>query len=64
MKYVDSMFKAFLLIPGADMVIGAVSIFMIENLSPHNAICFTVVTITTVGGGDMGPVTDTGRMVE
>jgi len=51
-----------LLLPVAVLVIGTGGFMIIENLSFLDAFYFTIVTITTVGYGDIHPTTDAGKI--
>lgn len=44
------------------VVIGAVFYHFIENWSWIDAVYFSVITLTTVGFGDLHPVTDIGKI--
>jgi hypothetical protein len=44
-------------------MVGAVSVMRVENLSPLDALYFTVVTITTVGYGDIHPSSPAGKIL-
>lgn len=49
------------LLPVAVLIIGTVGFMLIENLSFLDAVYFTIVTISTVGYGDLSPITDAGK---
>ena len=51
-----------LLLPPAVLLIGAVGFMILEKLSFWEALYFTIVTVTTVGYGDITPVTTGGRI--
>lgn len=55
--------RVFFLVMLAVVIAGAVGIGQVENLSPLDAVYFTVVTITTVGYGDIHPVTPAGKIL-
>jgi voltage-gated potassium channel len=56
-------FWLLLLLPVAIVVIGAIGMMALEHLSFLNAIYFTIVTIGTVGFGDIHPVTTGGKIL-
>jgi voltage-gated potassium channel len=42
---------------------GTIGFMMVENLSPLDAFYFTVVTVATVGYGDVHPISEAGKML-
>ena len=52
----------FLLLLGVT-ILGTVGFALVEKMSPANAFYFTIVTISTVGYGDVVPATQMGRML-
>lgn len=55
--------RIFLAVMLAITLAGAVAVMQLENLSPLDALYFTVVTITTVGYGDIHPVSPAGKVL-
>lgn len=55
--------RVFLVVMLAVMVTGAVAVMQVEKLPPLDALYYTVVTITTVGYGDIHPQTPAGKML-
>jgi len=50
------------LLPLLTLLVGTIGFMIIENLSFIDALYFTIVTISTVGYGDISPATTTGRV--
>jgi len=63
MRSIDRKFRLFLYIVAANIVVGTVGFMYFEGLSPFESFYFTVVTITTVGYGDITPITEMGRLL-
>lgn len=55
-------FKYFLMLPPLVLIIGTVGFMFLENLSFIDALYFTIVTITTVGYGDILPTTTASKV--
>ena len=55
--------KIFVALLIAVMITGSFGFMYIENLSFPDAVYFTVVTVATVGYGDIHPVTDAGKLL-
>lgn len=55
--------KIFLLILIAIMMIGTVGFMITENLTLSDSIYFSIVTVATVGYGDIAPITTAGKML-
>lgn len=69
MKKLNKLFYLLLIAAGL-IIIGSVVIYFVESPNPDSqinsmldAIWWTVATVTTVGYGDIVPVTDTGKIV-
>lgn len=60
--YILKRFRLLLLLPVLIVVIGTIGIMIIEHLSFLDALYFTIVTIATVGYGDVSPVTTGGKI--
>jgi voltage-gated potassium channel len=63
MKSLDRRFRLFLYVLAADVMFGTVGFTFFERLPFVDASYLTVVTITTVGYGDITPVTGMGRVI-
>ncbi len=53
--------RILIILPVAVLIIGTVGFMLLENLSFFNAFYFTIVTISTVGYGDITPTTDASK---
>ena len=56
-------FKIFVLIFFAIMLFGTIGFIFVEGLSPVDAFYFSLVTVTTVGYGDIPPATQPGKLL-
>ncbi len=56
-------FKIFILIFMGIMLFGTVGFMFVEGLSPVDAFYFSLVTVTTVGYGDIHPATQPGKLL-
>lgn len=63
MKSLKFRLRIFLVIFLAVLIFGTFSFSIIENLSLTDSFYFTIITISTVGYGDMHPTTETGKML-
>ncbi|MCP1714785.1 hypothetical protein J2T58_000630 [Methanocalculus alkaliphilus] len=59
----DTRFRLYLLVFLSVFIIGSIGLVTFEGLSLFDAIYFIIVTIATVGYGDIVPVTDEGRLL-
>jgi hypothetical protein len=59
----DSRFNLYLAVLILVMIVGSVGLAVFEGLPFFDAVYFIVVTIATVGYGDITPVTDAGRLL-
>jgi len=55
-------FRLLLLLPAIVLVIGTIGFMILEKLSFIDALYFTIVTISTVGYGDLHPTSMTGKL--
>ena len=62
MHTISKNMRYFLMLPFLVLVMGTIGFMLLENLSFLDALYFTVVTITTVGYGDITPVTTGGKI--
>lgn len=63
MKTINLRFRIYFLILAAVLFIGMAGLIVIENFSPIDAFYFLIVTIATVGYGDLYPVTQAGKIL-
>ena len=63
MKGLKFRLRIFLVIFLAVLIFGTFSFSIIENLSLTDSFYFTIITISTVGYGDMHPTTEAGKML-
>ena len=63
MKQLKFKVKIFFIIFVSILVAGSVTFSLLEGISLTNAFYFTIATISTVGYGDVHPLTDTGKIV-
>lgn len=56
-------FKIFILVFFVIMLLGTVGFMLVEGLSPVDAFYFSLVTVTTVGYGDIHPATQPGKLL-
>lgn len=56
-------FKIFILVFFVIMLLGTVGFMLVEGLSPVDAFYFSLVTVTTVGYGDIHPATQAGKLL-
>ena len=54
-------FRYLILLPVAVLVVGTAGFMLLEKLSFLDAVYFTIVTISTVGYGDLAPTTEAGK---
>ena len=59
----DTRFRRYLVVLLSMLIIGSVGLAILEGLSFFDALYFIIVTIATVGYGDIVPVTDAGRLL-
>jgi len=59
----DTRFRLYLLVFLSVLLLGSIGLAIFEGLSLFDAIYFIIVTIATVGYGDIVPVTDEGRLL-
>lgn len=59
----DTRFRLYLLVFLSVLLLGSIGLTVLEGLSLFDAIYFIIVTIATVGYGDIAPVTDEGRLL-
>jgi len=63
MKSVSLRFRIYLVILAAVLLIGMAGLMGIENFSPLDAFYFIIITISTVGYGDLHPLTPFGKIL-
>ena len=63
MKTISLRFRIYFTILAAVLIIGMAGLMVIESLSPLDAFYFLIVTIATVGYGDLHPLTPLGKML-
>ena len=63
MKNISLRFRIYVSILAAVLFIGMVGLMVIESFSPLDAFYFLIVTIATVGYGDLHPVTPLGKLL-
>lgn len=63
MKSIGLRFRIYLIILAAVLLIGMVGLLVLENYSPLDAFYFIIVTIATVGYGDLHPFTPAGKIL-
>ena len=63
MKSISLRFRIYLAILAAVLFIGMTGLMVIEGFSPLDAFYFIIVTIATVGYGDLHPLTPLGKML-
>jgi len=63
MKTISLRFRIYLTILAAVVLIGLVGLIVIESYSPLDAFYFIIVTISTVGYGDLSPLTPLGKIL-
>jgi voltage-gated potassium channel len=63
MKSISLRFRIYLAILAAVILIGMAGLMVIENYSPLDAFYFIIVTIATVGYGDLHPFTPAGKIL-
>jgi voltage-gated potassium channel len=63
MKTISLRFRIYLTILAAVLLIGVVGLIAIESYSPLDAFYFIIVTISTVGYGDLSPLTPLGKIL-
>ncbi|MDO8841998.1 potassium channel family protein [Methanocalculus sp.] len=59
----DTQFRLYLIVLLTVLMVGSVGLAVLEGLSFFDAFYFVIVTIATVGYGDIVPVTDAGRLL-
>ncbi|MDO9538651.1 MAG: potassium channel family protein, partial [Methanocalculus sp.] len=59
----DTQFRLYLIVLLTVLIVGSVGLAVLEGLSFFDAFYFVIVTIATVGYGDIVPVTDAGRLL-
>ncbi|MEA3222164.1 MAG: potassium channel family protein, partial [Thermodesulfobacteriota bacterium] len=55
--------RVFILLLFIIIIVGTFGFMFIESLSPADALYFSIVTITTVGYGDIHPATQAGKIL-
>jgi len=55
--------KIYIIVFFVTMTMGTLGFMIIEDLSPADAIYFSIVTIATVGYGDLHPLTQIGKIL-
>ena len=63
MKTISLRFRIYVSILAAVLIIGMVGLMVIESFSPLDAFYFLIVTIATVGYGDLHPLTPLGKLL-
>ena len=63
MKYLKFKIKVFSIIFLSILVFGTIGFSILENLSLAAAFYFTIATISTVGYGDVHPITNSGKIM-
>ena len=63
MKAIHFRLRAFLIVLLAAVVLGSIGFFIVEDLSLADAFYLTMVTIATVGYGDVHPMTQVGKLL-
>jgi voltage-gated potassium channel len=63
MKTISIRFRIYLAILAAVLLIGMTGLMVIESFSPLDAFYFIIVTIATVGYGDLHPLTPAGKVL-
>lgn len=63
MSFGDTRFRLYLLVFLSVFILGSIGLVAFEGLSLFDAVYFIIVTIATVGYGDIVPVTDEGRLL-
>lgn len=63
MKSLKFKIKLFLIIFLAVVIFGTIGFYLLENLSLTDAFYFTITTISTVGYGDVHPITSSGKIM-
>ncbi len=63
MSHVKFRLQVYILVLVSVVVAGMIGFMMLENLSPLNALYFIIVTIATVGFGDIHPLTPEGKVL-
>ena len=63
MDYLRIRLHVYLIFFFAVMILGTIGFMISENLSPADAFYFCIVTVATVGYGDIHPATDTGKFL-
>ena len=63
MNSVDTRFRLYLAVLLSVLIVGSVGLALFEGLSFFDAVYFIIVTVATVGYGDIVPLTDAGRIL-
>ena len=63
MKSISFRFRIYLVILAIVLILGMIGLMVIEGFSPLDAFYFIIVTISTVGFGDIHPVTPLGKVL-